>query len=69
MNTKAFLIGLASTILLSTSVYLYSGVNQKSFLFENTRPIVGMFTQPSEWDQYPKSNYTYIASSYVKFIE
>ena len=36
----------------------------------NLRPIIGIVTLPSQYSPlYPSSNYSYLASSYVKFIE
>ena len=36
----------------------------------NERPIIGVFAQPSDYPkQYPTENYSYIATSYIKFIE
>ena len=36
----------------------------------NERPIIGVFAQPSDYPKlYPTDQYSYIASSYVKFIE
>ncbi|KAL4471799.1 hypothetical protein ABPG72_008817 [Tetrahymena utriculariae] len=35
----------------------------------NNSPIIGIYTQPSEYEQYPGSDYSYIAASYVKFLE
>ncbi|KAL4442600.1 hypothetical protein ABPG74_007002 [Tetrahymena malaccensis] len=36
---------------------------------QNNRPVIGIYTQPSEYEQYPGSEYAYIAASYVKFLE
>lgn len=36
----------------------------------NDRPIVGVFAYPSEFEgTFPSSDYSYIAASYVKWIE
>lgn len=40
---------------------------RKSFL--NNRPIIGILTLPSEYLEFPNNTYSYMAASYVKFIE
>ncbi len=35
----------------------------------NNRPIVGILTQPSEYKEYPGSNYSYIPTAYIEFVE
>ncbi|EAR93075.3 class I glutamine amidotransferase (macronuclear) [Tetrahymena thermophila SB210] len=35
----------------------------------NNKPIIGIYTQPSDYQLYPGSNYSYIAASYVKYLE
>ena len=36
----------------------------------NNQPIIGILTQPSSWPKiYNETEYSYIASSYVKFAE
>lgn len=37
--------------------------------FENLRPVIGVYTQPSSFSQYPASKYQYIAASYIKYLE
>lgn len=33
------------------------------------KPVVGVLTLPSSYEKYPREKYSYIASSYVKFLE
>jgi hypothetical protein len=35
----------------------------------NSLPIIGIFTEPPDYAEYPEGQYSYIAASYVKFIE
>jgi len=36
----------------------------------NTRPIIGILTQPSSWPtMYDPEEYSYIATSYVRYLE
>lgn len=35
----------------------------------NEKPVIGIITQPSLFKDYPSANYSYIAASYVKFVE
>lgn len=35
----------------------------------NTRPIIGIYTEPSEYDEFPAKKYSYIAASYIKYVE
>ena len=35
----------------------------------NNRPIIGIMTLPSEYVEFPNDTYSYIAASYVKFVE
>lgn len=38
--------------------------------FHNDKPVIGVLTQPSLWSTiYPSEDYSYIAASYVKFLE
>ena len=36
---------------------------------ENLYPIIGVYDQPSEYADYPPEKYSYIAASYVKYLE
>jgi len=48
-------------------MYMYPEYEQ---FFHNEKPIVGVLTQPSIWNKfYPSDEYSYIADSYVKFLE
>ena len=42
--------------------------NQKRGI-RNDKPIIGILTLPSESSKYSPTKYSYIAASYVKFIE
>ncbi|KAL4497837.1 hypothetical protein ABPG72_000592 [Tetrahymena utriculariae] len=35
----------------------------------NSRPIIGIYTAPSTQAKFPSFNYSYVAASYVKFVE
>jgi hypothetical protein len=35
----------------------------------NDRPIIGIMTLPSEYVEFPNDTYSYMAASYVKFVE
>jgi gamma-glutamyl hydrolase len=35
----------------------------------NDRPIVGVFAYPSEFGTFPQEEYSYIAASYIKWVE
>lgn len=36
---------------------------------ENTNAVIGVFLEPSDYPGYPSSNTSYVAASYVKYIE
>lgn len=38
-------------------------------IHENPTPVIGVFTIPSDYAQYPEDQYSYFAASYVKFLE
>jgi len=38
-------------------------------LSDAKRPVIGVLTEPSNYDKYPREKYSYIASSYVKYLE
>ncbi|KAL4453960.1 hypothetical protein ABPG74_003843 [Tetrahymena malaccensis] len=50
--------------------FLVLGVNcfNNSTKF-NSRPFIGIYTAPSTYSKFPGLNYSYIAASYVKFVE
>lgn len=33
------------------------------------KPIIGVYTEPSDYSGYPADKYAYIAASYIKYIE
>ena len=48
-------------------IYMYPEYDQ---YFHNDKPVMGIITQPSLWNTlYPQDDYSYIAASYVKFLE
>lgn len=54
-KTLILVLAIASVVLSQTQI--------------NNRPIIGIYTEPSEYDGYPPEHYSYIASSYVKYVE
>ena len=59
------LIKITLAALIFVSTYLFSS---KSITI-NEEPVIGIFTQPSTFAEYPSENYTYVAASYVKLLE
>ncbi|CAD8060334.1 unnamed protein product [Paramecium sonneborni] len=55
-------------ILFSTLLFAYFKLSSNNYLLQE-QPVVGVFTQPSTFSEYSRDNYTYIAASYVKFLE
>lgn len=35
----------------------------------NDQPVIGILTIPSDFSNYPSTNYSYFGASYVKYIE
>ena len=64
-----FLIFSSFSLLISAKFLHHHAPNLADSLY-NERPLIGVFAQPSDFSkQYPTNNYSYIASSYIKFIE
>ncbi|CAD8141127.1 unnamed protein product [Paramecium octaurelia] len=55
-------------ILVSALLIAYNQLQSTSQQLQE-QPVIGIFTQPSTFAEYASQNYTYIAASYVKFLE
>jgi gamma-glutamyl hydrolase len=62
------LLAIASVALLMLST-THDSFSMTSVAAVNDSPVIGIMTLPSEYNEYPSSDYAYLAASYVKFIE
>jgi len=51
------------------TIVVVSQINGKDLAVENTRPIIGILTQPTPSDWRKANRTTYLAASYVKYVE
>ena len=56
-------------LVLTIVIFAIAQVSAKAFEGSNERPVIGILTIPSEYDQYPANDWNYMAASYVKYLE
>lgn len=49
--------------------YIFIGLLICSCYCINVRPVIGILSMPSTYDEYPSSKYSYFGASYVKYLE
>jgi gamma-glutamyl hydrolase len=57
---------MSKQFLVATAILLALAAHAASL---NLKPVIGIYTEPSDYKGYPSSQYSYISASYVKYVE